>query len=89
MKDAYYLISIKKESRNFLIFIFMGKIHEFTCLPFGLNVAPYLFTKIMKPAITFLRKHGFFSVIYFDDLLLIGNSYKQCSENLNFTIMLI
>ena len=65
----------------------MGKIHEFTCLPFGLNVAPYLFMKIMKPVITFLRKRGFFSVIYLDDLLLIGNSYEQCSENLNFTIM--
>ena len=64
MKDAYYLIPIEKESRKFLRFIFMGKIYEFTCLHFGLNIAPYLFTKIMKPVINFLRKRGFLSVIY-------------------------
>ena len=85
MKDAYYLISIEKKSRKFLRFIFTGKIYKFTCLSFGLNVAAYLFTKIMKPVITFLRKRGFLSAIYFDDLLLIENSYKQCEENLNFT----
>ena len=43
----------------------------------------------MKPVLTFLGKRGFLSVIYLDDLLLIGDSYKQCSENLNFTIMFL
>ena len=78
LKDAYYLISIAEASRKFLRFNFQGTLFEFNCLPFGLNVAPYVFTKLMKPAISCLRKRGIRSIIYLDDILLLGDSYEQC-----------
>lgn len=78
LKDAYYLINVKKSNRIFLRFLFQDKLYQFTCLPFGLNQALYTFTKLMKPVITYLRKRGYLSVIDLDDILLLGKSYNEC-----------
>lgn len=78
LKDAYHLIPVAQSHRKLLRFIFNGVRYEYTCLPFGLNTAPYVFTKIMKPVVAYLRKRGFTSVIYIDDILLIGNTFDQC-----------
>lgn len=50
-------------------------------LLFGLYTAPYLFTKIMKPIVARLREQGFESVIHLDNIFLIGNLFKGCSNN--------
>lgn len=90
LRDAYYMISIIKEHRRYLRFLFNNKLYEFNCLPFGLSTAPFAFiTKIMKPAIGFLRNLGFLSVIYLDDLLLLGNSYSSCLENISTSVRLL
>lgn len=51
IKDAYYLVPIVKEHRKFLRFYCNQDLYEFTCLPFGLCTAPYVFTKLMKPVV--------------------------------------
>lgn len=89
LKDAYYVVPIKKSHRKYLRFVYEGKMFEFTCLPFGLNVAPYVFTKILKPVATYLRKRGFLSVVYLDDMLIIGKSYEDCARNVNVTRALL
>lgn len=85
LKDAYYLIPIAKSDRKFLRFIFEGKMYQLTCMPFGLNRAPYTFTKIIKPAVLHLRERGLLSVIYIDDLLILGDSYEECLRNTHIT----
>ncbi|XP_043270501.1 uncharacterized protein [Venturia canescens] len=89
LKDAYYAVPIAEEHRKFLRFRFSGGLYEFTCLPFGLASAPYVFTKILKPVMAELRSRGFLSVIYLDDILVIGNSMENCKENLCMTRNLI
>lgn len=81
IQDAYTHLPIAKKHRKYLRFQFQQKLYEFQCLPFGLNTAPYVFTKIMKPVIQTLRSSGFLSVIYLDDFLLIGDSYESCKDN--------
>lgn len=81
LKDAYYLISIDESDRKYLRFRFEGHLFEFTCLPFGLNTAPYVFTKIMKPVISQLRQRGYTSVIYLDDIWLLGRDKNDCADN--------
>lgn len=71
LKDAYYLVRIRKPDRKYLRFYFDGNLYEFSCLPFGLSTAPYTFTKIMKPVVGYLRSRGFVSVLYLDDFLFI------------------
>lgn len=85
LQNAYYLIPIEKESRKFLRFKWQNSLFEFTCLPFGLNIAPWLFTKIMKPIILHLRSLGLPSVVYLDDWLCINNSYSECMANIQLT----
>ena len=58
-------------------------------LAFGLNVAPYVFTKILKPAMSYSRLRGYRSVIYLDDILCIGDSEMSCRDNVNATVKLL
>lgn len=85
LKNAYYLLSIRKSDRKYLRFMFQNILYEFTCLPFGLSTAPYVFTKIMKPVVCHLRSLGLLSVIYLDDILCLADSYEKCLENVSTT----
>lgn len=81
LKDAYYTMPIAVAHRKFLRFKFDKKLYEFNCLPFGLNVAPLIFTKLLKPAVTFLREQGVILVIYLDDILIIGKNHAECERH--------
>lgn len=89
LKDAYYLVPIAKTDQKFLKFKFMGKLYGFVCLPFGLSVAPYIYTKLMKPIMTYLRSLGYVSVNYLDDILVLGNSLEACEKNVQATCELL
>lgn len=86
LKDAYYLVPIHSAHKKYLRFQFNGCIYEFNCLPFGLSCAPLIFTKILRPVISYLRKRGFLSVIYLDDLLLLGKTREECYFNTQETV---
>ena len=85
LKDAYYLIPIKEVHRRYLRFTFEDTLFEYTCLPFRMNSALYVFTKNFKLVIAHLRELGYVSVIYLDDLLSMGNSVQMCRDNVNYT----
>lgn len=87
LKDAYTFISINKYHRKYLRLKFKNKFYQYNCLPFGLNCAPLLFTKIMKPVVGYLRSKGWDGDI--DDFLLIGNSRSECQNNIYATITLL
>ncbi|XP_031331157.1 uncharacterized protein LOC116161828 isoform X1 [Photinus pyralis] len=89
LKDAYFLLPIHKNHRKYLRFQVEGNIYEYNCLPFGLNVAPRIFTKLMKPVFAHLRKKGLISVVYLDDILLFGNTRQSCVHNVKETLKLI
>jgi len=80
--QAYYSVAIHPASRKFLRFTFQGQLFEFTCLPFGLCTGPWLFTKLLKPAVQSLQRQGLRSVIYLDDFLCLGESAAQCAANI-------
>ena len=85
LKDAYYLIAVHNSYRKFLRFQFGEKLFQFTCLPFGLCSAPFVFTKLLKPVMFLLRKKGLRSVVYLDEFLLLGNNYNDCFDNIDCT----
>lgn len=89
LKDAYYLIPIRRSDRKYLRFMFQGNLFEFNCLPFGLNTAPYTFTKLLKPVVSYLRNQGYVSVNYLDDFLLLGDSVESCESNVRETCKLL
>lgn len=89
LKDAYFLLPINIEYKKYLRFTFHDKLYEFNVLPFGLNTAPLVFTKLMKPVMCLLRSLGYISSIYLDDLCLIAESYKRCQENVRQTVCIL
>ena len=49
LKDAYFSVPVSQEHRRFLCFQVEEKLYQFTCLPFSLASAPWVFTKTLKP----------------------------------------
>lgn len=88
LTEAYLLVPVSKAYRKYLRFEFV-QLYEFNALPYGLSIAPRVFTKLMKEVITHLRNKGFQSVIYLDDILCIGDSYEECRRNVNETCKLL
>lgn len=81
MKDAYFLVPIHNSHKKYLRFDYNGTLYQFNCLPFGLSVAPFVFTKLLKPVIEYLRGRHMISVIYLDDIFCIGRNYDECYQN--------
>ena len=67
-------------SRYTRSFQFKGTTYEFRCLPFGLSLAPRVFTRILRPIVAKLCSEGIRTVIYLDDLLLIHHQKDTLSE---------
>lgn len=67
LKDAYYSVPIHRDHHKYLKIEWQGQLYQFTCLPNSLACVPRLFTKLLKPAYSTLRKQGFQSVGYIDD----------------------
>ena len=55
--DAYFGIPIHKSHHQYLRFHYQERCYQFQsqCLPFGLSVAPWVFTKTLKPALALLQ----------------------------------
>ena len=88
LKDAYFSCPIADADRIFLRFLWHGQLYQFTCLAQGLSPAPRIFTKIMKPVFSELRKQGYTSVTYIDDTLLLEATATECTDNMQTTAVL-
>lgn len=89
LQDAYYMIPIHESHTKYLRFSWVGQLFEFVCLPFGLNIAPWIFTKVVKPIVSKLRSQGLMSVVYLDDWLCLGKSKEDCEQSLIKTKQLL
>lgn len=89
LKQAYYSIPIHKEFRKYLSFKFDDQIYHYCALPFGLSLAPYIFTKVTKPILSYLRSKNVTCVLYLDDFVIINTDYSkaQCDTNLVLNIL--
>ena len=58
-------------------------------MPNGLSSAPRIFTKLLKPLFSSLRKLGHENVVHIDDSLLSSESRHECVSNIKHTIKLI
>ena len=88
-KDAYYSIPIKDSNRKYLKFVHEGKLFCFTSLPNGLSCGPRKFTKLLKPALSYLRQLGINIVAYIDDLIIIDDSHEKCAMATHTCVLLL
>ena len=71
-KDAYFVIPTASEHREFHRFFSEGKLYQLCCLPFGLSTAPTVFTKLMRPSMSDLRRMGHESEDYINVIWICG-----------------
>jgi len=86
LKDAYFMVPIHQEDRAFLKFTFQEKTYQFR---FGLECAPWVFTKILKPLAAQLRQLGMQLIVYIDDILILAGSRKLAREHVIGLIYLL
>ena len=82
LKDAYWHVPIKKSFRNFLAFQVEDRAFRFRAMPFGLNIAPRIFTKLVSVLIKELRGKGVRVFAYLDDWILWDTSASRCQAAL-------
>ena len=81
LNDAYFSVLIAEQHRKFLRFCWEQRSYQITYLPLGLSTAATVFTKILKPVMTFLREKKVRCKIYLDDLLLLNQAKEVLSED--------
>ncbi|XP_077149337.1 uncharacterized protein LOC143811475 [Ranitomeya variabilis] len=90
LKDAYYHLPIHAEHQQYLrvAVILEGQVRHFqyVAMPFGLSMAPRIFTKVMLEVMAHLRQRDTLIIPYLDDFLVVGNSVAQCKLRLSNTI---
>ncbi|KAJ8044060.1 hypothetical protein HOLleu_11420 [Holothuria leucospilota] len=89
LKDAYYSVPIDCDHRKYLRFEWNHNVYEYTCLPNGLASAPRVFTKLLKPVFSNLRKRGFNVVGYIDDIFIKGDTFNDCEQAVKATVNLL
>ena len=75
IKDAYLHIPVRESYRKYLRFSVGREVFQFRTLPFGLSVAPRIFTLTLRPVIALLRSQGIRVHAYLDDWL--GRALSQ------------
>ena len=89
LKDAYLSVPVHKDSQKFLQFLWRNKCYAFQGLCFGLNTAPRIFTKLLKPVAAFLRKRGVRMILYLDDFLILGSTYQEAQSHTALAVSLL
>ena len=70
LQDAYFYVLIHPSSRKYLGFAFENKVYQFRVLPFGLNTAPQVFTRLGHTVSGYLHRQGISVIPYLDDWLI-------------------
>ena len=60
LKDGYWHVPIAPAKRPYLEFTYLGSDYWFRALPFGLNIAPKIFTKMVTSVVRVVSSRGIF-----------------------------
>ena len=70
LQDAYFHVPIHPDSRKYLRFAFENRVYQFEVLPFGLNTASQVFTRLRHTVTGYLHRQGISVIPYLDDWLI-------------------
>ena len=89
LSHAYYTVNMHPAYRKYVCFEYNGQLYQFTCLPNGFSPGPRIFTKIMKPALSILRReYGITIMSYLDDLFLTETTQQAMIDAVQHTVRL-
>ncbi len=88
LESAYRIVPVHPDDRLLLGMEWQGQVYIDTALPFGLWLAPKLFTAVADGLMWIMEKNGVAEVIhYLDDFLFFGNHASPvCAESLRIAL---
>ena len=89
LKDAYVMIPIAQEDRDFLNFQWKNQTYQFNCLPLGFSSALWVFTKTKRPVVPILMKMGLCLIIYIDDTFVMAETETLLKDHITAVIYLL
>lgn len=88
LEKPYRHIPISSRYRHFLAVQVRDTAVQFTVLPFSLDIAPRVLTKMMKPVAQVLSHLGVEILMYLYDWLVPSLDHLQCEVHCNLTLLL-
>ncbi|KAK7099322.1 hypothetical protein V1264_018910 [Littorina saxatilis] len=79
LTDAYFHILMHPSDRKWLRFRWATDIYQFRALPFGLSLAPWVFTMVTRQLCSLVRQKGIRLRAYLDDWLVLNQNQQSCS----------
>jgi len=67
IKDAYHHLLLREVDQRYLAFTTLGRVFIPITMPFGMSLAPYMWTKVIRVLVQYLRSLGFRIISYVDD----------------------
>ena len=89
LRDAYLQIPMFPPHRKYLRFCVQGVHYQFRAMPFGITVAPRVFTKLMAAVGGHLRSQQIHIFMYLDDWRVKNQIRELLLHQLNRTIQLL
>ena len=80
LKDAYFHVLIHQSRQHLLRFVWSGVCYHFQALPFGLALAPWIFTRIVRELVLIAQARGIRLLVYLDDWLMLSGSRERCAD---------
>ena len=71
VKDGFHHIPLHDESQTYVGMAWKGKFYVWKVLCFGIAIAPYLFHKVVRPMVQYLRQQHLRLAPFVDDFLLM------------------
>ena len=78
LKSGYYHVGLHLATRRFIGIKWDGVYYVYTCLPFGLSTAPWVFSKVMREIVMYRRRCGIRVLHYLDDLSFPKKGFLSC-----------
>lgn len=84
LTQGFLQLSLNKESRKYVSFVFNGNNYSYNRLPFGLKISSSMFIKAMTHV--FGTDYDDFLVMYIDDLLIFSQSFEEHVRHIDLVL---
>ncbi|XP_070212733.1 uncharacterized protein [Littorina saxatilis] len=81
LTDAYFHVLVHPADRKWLRFRWASQVYQFRALPFGLSLAPWVFTMVVRQFCALVRSRGVRLRAYLDDWLITNQSQAGCEQD--------
>ena len=89
LSDAYLHVPLHKKFRPYMRFWHKGKAFQFTCISFGANFSPWIFSYLMSVCIKFFHKRNIQIANFLDDMIAKNLNPGLLSQQTVFVIKVL